>query len=162
MTTRDRMAVAAEVLEACHRAGLKLVTAESCTGGLIAGALTSIPGSSEVYDRGFVVYSNQAKQELLGVAETLIESAGAVSEEVARAMADGAIANSGATVSVAVTGIAGPGGGTPAKPVGLVHVAAARQGHPTVHERHVFQGGRDAVREQTVDAALALLRQRAD
>ncbi len=160
MTGRDRMA-AAEVLEACHRAGLRLVTAESCTGGLVAGALTSIPGSSEVYDLGFVVYSNKAKRELLGVPERLIASAGAVSEEVARAMADGAIARSEATLSVAVTGIAGPGGATPGKPVGLVHIAAARTGHPTIHERHLFEGDRDAIRMQSVDAALDLLLRRA-
>ena len=124
MVSRDRMAAAAELLEACHRAGLKLVTAESCTGGLVAGCLTSIPGSSEVYDRGFVVYSNRAKQDLLGVPGRLIETVGAVSEEVARAMADGAIARSEGTLSVAVTGIAGPGGATPGKPVGLVPIAA--------------------------------------
>jgi nicotinamide-nucleotide amidase len=161
MSGRDRLAAAAEVLEACHHAGLKLVTAESCTGGLVAGALTSIPGSSEVYDRGFVVYSNKAKHDLLGVPEWLIRSVGAVSEEVARAMADGAIARSEGTLSVAVTGIAGPGGATPEKPVGLVHIAAARMGHPTIHERHLFEGDRDAIRRQAVDAALELLLRRA-
>jgi len=162
MVSRDRMAAAAELLEACHRAGLKLVTAESCTGGLVAGCLTSIPGSSEVYDRGFVVYSNRAKQDLLGVPGLLIETVGAVSEEVARAMADGAIARSEGTLSVAVTGIAGPGGATPGKPVGLVHIAAARKGHATLHERHLFKGDRDAIRMQAVDAALDLLMQRAE
>jgi len=162
MSGRDRMAAAAEVLEACHRAGLKLVTAESCTGGLVAGALTSIPGSSEVYDRGFVVYSNKAKHELLGVPERLIASVGAVSEDVARAMADGAIARSEGTLSVAVTGIAGPGGATPGKPVGLVHIAAARTGHATLHQRHQFEGDRDAIRLQAVDAALGLLLRRAE
>jgi len=161
MVSRDRMA-AAQVLEACHRAGLKLVTAESCTGGLVAGCLTSIPGSSEVYDRGFVVYSNKAKHDLLGVPGGLIASVGAVSEEVARAMADGAIARSEATLSVAVTGIAGPGGGSAAKPVGLVHIAAARTGHATLHERHLFTGDRDAIRKQAVDAALDLLLRRAE
>jgi len=162
MIDRDRRAVAAEVLEACHRAGLTLVTAESCTGGLVAGALTSIPGSSEVYDRGFVVYSNKAKQDLLGVPGKLIDAHGAVSEEVSRAMAEGAIARSEGTLSVAVTGIAGPGGGSKDKPVGLVHIAAARKGHATIHERCRFDGDREAIRQQAVDSALDLLLRRAD
>jgi len=152
MVSRDLMA-AAEVLEACHRAGLKLVTAESCTGGLVAGCLTSIPGSSEVYDRGFVVYSNQAKQDLLGVPGRLIASLGAVSEEVARAMADGAIARSEATLSVAVTGIAGPGGGSAAKPVGLVCFAWATRQRIWSESRQ-FAGDRESVRRQSVTRAL--------
>ncbi len=162
MFSRDQLAAAAEILDACRDGKLMLATAESCTGGLIAGALTSIAGSSDVVERGYVVYSNQAKQDLLGVPAALIESAGAVSEEVARAMADGALAKSGASLSVAVTGIAGPGGGTAAKPVGLVHLAAARRGRPTVHERHVFKGDREAVRLQAVDKALAMLKRQAD
>ncbi len=162
MFSRDQLAAAAEILDACRDGKLMLATAESCTGGLIAGALTSIAGSSDVVERGYVVYSNRAKQDLLGVPAALIESAGAVSEEVARAMADGALAKSGAALSVAVTGIAGPGGGTAAKPVGLVHLAAARRGRPTVHERHVFKGDREAVRLQAVDKALAMLKRQAD
>lgn len=162
MFSRDQLAAAAEILDACRDGKLMLATAESCTGGLIAGALTSIAGSSDVVERGYVVYSNRAKQDLLGVPAALIESAGAVSEEVARAMADGALAKSGASLSVAVTGIAGPGGGTAAKPVGLVHLAAARRGRPTVHERHVFKGDREAVRLQAVDKALAMLKRQAD
>ncbi len=162
MFSRDQLAAAAAILDACRDGKLMLATAESCTGGLIAGALTSIAGSSDVVERGYVVYSNRAKQDLLGVPAALIESAGAVSEEVARAMADGALAKSGASLSVAVTGIAGPGGGTAAKPVGLVHLAAARRGRPTVHERHVFKGDREAVRLQAVDKALAMLKRQAD
>jgi nicotinamide-nucleotide amidase len=157
MFTIDQLAAAAALLEACHRDGLKLVTAESCTGGLIAGCLTAIPGSSNVFDRGFVVYSNRAKQELLGVPGRLLAAHGAVSEEVARAMAEGAVVRSIADIAVAVTGVAGPGGGTPEKPVGLVHIAAAGKGRPTLHERREFDGDRATVRAQSVDAAFKLL-----
>ena len=136
---------------------LRLATAESCTGGMIAAALTDIAGSSDVVERGFVTYSNEAKVEMLGVALPLIARAGAVSEEVARAMAEGAIARSRADIAVAVTGIAGPGGATPAKPVGLVHIACAQRDRWTVHERHVFAGDRAAIRAATVEAALALV-----
>ncbi len=120
--------LAEEVLTAARQAGLKLATAESCTGGLVAGALTDIAGSSDVVERGFVTYSNQAKCDLLGVPVELLIAHGAVSEPVARAMAEGAVAHSAADVAVAVTGIAGPGGGTATKPVGLVHLACARKG----------------------------------
>ena len=116
------------------QSGLKLATAESCTGGLIAAILTEVPGSSDVFERGFVTYSNEAKTELLGVPAELIEKHGAVSEEVARAMASGALGHSRADIAVAVTGVAGPGGGTTAKPVGLVHLAAARRGSVTHKE----------------------------
>ena len=149
---------ARDVLAACVAAGLRVAVAESCTGGLLAACLTAIPGSSQVVERGFVTYTNQAKSDLLGVPEALVSSVGAVSEEVARAMAAGALAHSAADVSAAVTGIAGPGGATPDKPVGLVHVAAARAGGAALHERHVFTGDRDAVRLQAVKAALDLLR----
>jgi nicotinamide-nucleotide amidase len=145
------------LLDAYRRAGLKLATAESCTGGMIAARLTDIAGSSDVVERGFVTYSNEAKHELLGVPMDLIARVGAVSEEVARAMAEGAVARSRADVAVAVTGIAGPGGATPTKPVGLVHLACARRDAATVHERHVFSGDRAAVRAASVDRAMALL-----
>src|SRR5215472_4255803 len=114
-------ASATRVLDACRIHGLKVATAESCTGGLVAGALTAIPGSSDVLDRGFVTYSNAAKTALVGVPEALIAEHGAVSQAVARAMAEGGMAAAGVGAAVAITGIAGPGGGTADKPVGLVH-----------------------------------------
>ena len=149
----------AAVLDACRAAGLKLATAESCTGGLIAATLTEIAGSSDVFDRGFVTYSNAAKTELLKVSAKLIAKVGAVSEEVARAMATGALSRSDADIAVAVTGIAGPGGATPQKPVGLVHLACARRRGPSIHVRHVFSGDRAAVRSAAVEIALALILQ---
>ncbi len=157
MFSAGQITLAQEVLDACRGAGLKLAVAESCTGGLIAGCLTAVAGSSDVVERGFVTYTNEAKHDMLGVDAALIETAGAVSEEVARAMAEGALAHSNAQISVAVTGIAGPGGGTADKPVGLVHIAAAKEGGDTVHESHVFDGGRDAVRTQSVTAALEMV-----
>jgi nicotinamide-nucleotide amidase len=150
------VAFAAEVLAAFRAAGLKLATAESCTGGLVAGVLTEIAGSSDVVERGFVTYSNEAKSELLGVPMELIQANGAVSEEVVRAMAEGALARSRADVAVAITGIAGPGGATPAKPVGLVHFAAASRERPILHVRAVYLGNRSEVRRAAVQAALDL------
>ena len=150
------------VLELCRARGLKLATAESCTGGLIIGCLTDIAGSSDVVDRGFVTYSNAAKTEMIGVSASLIARLGAVSEAVARAMAEGALARSNADMAVAVTGIAGPGGATEEKPVGLVHFACARRGGATRHLRRVFPGDRAAVRHATVDAALDLIREAAE
>jgi nicotinamide-nucleotide amidase len=149
--------LARRVLAACERQGLRLATAESCTGGLIAACLTEIAGSSAVVERGYVTYDNRAKQEVLGVAPELLERVGAVSEEVALAMAEGACARAGVDLAVAVTGIAGPGGATPAKPVGLVHIALAAAGGPPRHERHRFTGDRSAVRRASLDAALALI-----
>ncbi len=138
--------------------GLIVATVESCTGGLVAALLTEIAGSSAVVDRGFVTYSNAAKTDLVGVPETLIAAHGAVSEEVARAMAEGGIVRSAADIAVAITGIAGPGGGSGAKPVGLVHLAAARRGGVTTHiERRYGNPGRDAIRLAAVADALALL-----
>jgi nicotinamide-nucleotide amidase len=135
------------VLALCRTRKIMIATAESCTGGLVAAALTAIPGSSDVVDRGFVTYSNAAKTEMLGVPPGLISEHGAVSEPVARAMAEGALAHSAAAVSVGVTGIAGPGGGTAAKPVGLVHFAAASRGGPPLPlERRYGDLGREAVR----------------
>lgn len=153
------VAQAAAVLDACQKQGLMLATAESCTGGLIAACLTAIPGSSAVVERGFVTYSNRAKAELLGVAPSLLTTHGAVSEPVARAMAGGALARAPVDLAVAVTGIAGPGGGSAAKPVGLVHLAAIRRGGMTMHRAEVFTGDRDAVRHAAAAAALDMLAQ---
>src|ERR1700761_3812391 len=149
----------AEALLTAARAGnLRIATAESCTGGLIAGLLTEIPGSSDVFDRGFVTYSNRAKQDMLNMPGDLIADMGAVSEPVARMMAEGAVENSNAHVAVAVTGVAGPGGGTPLKPVGLVHIAACRERRSIIHEAHRFGDiGRSEIRMKTVEAALELL-----
>ena len=138
--------------------GLKVATAESCTGGLVAGVLTEISGSSAVVDRGFVTYSDEAKTDLLGVPAELVGRRGAVSAEVAVAMVAGALARSAADVAVAITGIAGPTGGTPEKPVGLVHFAAARRGGPVRHvERRFPDTGRSGIRQAAVAEALALL-----
>jgi len=160
MFSADLHARAEALLAAARAKSLKIATAESCTGGLIAGLLTEIPGSSDVLDRGFVTYSNDAKEAMLGIPPALLRQHGAVSEAVARAMAEGAIRNSAAQVSVAVTGIAGPGGGTEDKPVGLVHIAAARAGEATLHRECRFGDiGRGAIRLASVAAALELLSQ---
>ena len=153
----DLTARAAELIARCRHDRLMLATAESCTGGLIAGLITSVPGSSDVLECGFVTYSNAAKTRMIGVPAELIARVGAVSEEVARAMAEGAVAHSAADVALAVTGVAGPGGGSAEKPVGLVHCAAARKGFPT-RTRVLRLGdiGRDAVRMETVRAALEM------
>jgi nicotinamide-nucleotide amidase len=149
--------LAARVLKANDSLGLRVATAESCTGGLVAAALTAVAGSSSVVERGFVTYSNEAKSEMLGVPPELIAAHGAVSREVALAMAEGALAHSRADRSVAITGIAGPGGGLPGKPVGLVHFAVAARGQATRHQERVFTGDRDAVRLQAALLALQLL-----
>ncbi|MCX5519546.1 CinA family protein [Kaistia defluvii] len=148
------------LIELCTARGLKIATAESCTGGLIAGVLTEISGSSAVVDRGFVTYSNAAKADMLGVPKALIERVGAVSQEVALAMAAGALAKSGADLVVAVTGVAGPTGGSAEKPVGMVHFGVMRRGMPARHVVHVFAGrDRSGVRFATVAEALKLLRE---
>ncbi len=153
-------AIAASVLEAARARGDRVATAESCTGGLVSAVLTEIPGASDVFDRGFVTYTNTAKSQMLDVPYWLIEKHGAVSEEVARAMAGGALKHSKASVAVAVTGIAGPGGGSAQKPVGLVHIAAARAGCPMQHARCEFgqQAGRSEIRWRSVEQALVMLR----
>ena len=156
MSSASCAALAEAVLDRHRRAGTKLATAESCTGGAIAAALTDIAGSSDVFERGFVVYSNAAKTELLGVPADLIARHGAVSHEVAAAMAEGALARSRADVAVSVPGIAGPGGGSAAKPVGLVYIGWSRRGAKSAVERHVFPGGRAAVRAASVKRALEL------
>lgn len=151
------LALATQVLESCRIRGLMLATAESCTGGLVAAALTAIAGSSDVVERGFVTYSNAAKAELLGVPTRLIADKGAVSAEVAAAMAEGALIRARVGLAVSITGIAGPGGATPGKPVGLVHFGLARQGTATRTEQRVFAGDRTAVRAQALRLALELL-----
>jgi nicotinamide-nucleotide amidase len=148
---------ARRVLEACRAQKLLLATAESCTGGMIAAALTEVAGSSDVVERGFVTYSDEAKRDMLGVPARTIAENGAVSEPVARAMAEGALTHSRADVAVSVTGIAGPGGATPTKPVGTVHIACARRGCETMHEAHRFTGDRARVRTQSVVAALDMV-----
>ena len=149
---------ATRVLDACRIHGLKVATAESCTGGLIAGALTEIPGSSDVLDRGFVTYSDAAKEDMLGVPASILERHGAVSRETADAMAAGALATSNADLAIATTGIAGPGGGSAEKPVGLVHFsAAARDGRRLHRERRYGDIGRSSVRAHAVVEALAIL-----
>jgi nicotinamide-nucleotide amidase len=149
--------LAAAVLAACRAKGLMLATAESCTGGMIAAALTDIAGSSDVVERGVVSYSNAAKSELLGVPPDLIAAHGAVSAEVARAMAEGALARMPVDLAVAVTGIAGPGGGSAEKPVGLVWFGCGRRGGAIATERHVLPGDRAAVRLAAARRALELL-----
>ena len=158
MFDSDLLKLAAEVLNEARRRDLRVVTAESCTAGLVAACLTEIPGSSEVFERGLVTYSNTSKTDLLGVPPELMETHGAVSEQVARAMATGALVHAPADFSIAVTGIAGPGGGSARKAVGLVHIAAASRARGVLHEKHRFDDiGRDAVRMKSVDAALRLL-----
>ena len=160
------MVEASDVIAGCLKHDLRVATAESCTGGLIAAALTDVPGSSAVFDRGFVTYSNEAKAEMLGVAPSAIEREGAVSSEVAGRMAMGAVAHSNADLAVAVTGIAGPGGGTPDKPVGLVYLAIARRFENEVRviaerrlilDREFEADGRAGVRAATVRIALQTL-----
>lgn len=154
------LAQAEALLERCKAAGVMVATAESCTGGLIAATLTAIAGSSAVVDRGFVTYTNEAKAEMVGVPPALIAAHGAVSEPVARAMAEGALARSRAQLAVAVTGVAGPGGGSAEKPVGLVWFGCARAGQPTVSARKLFPGDRTDIRRLTVAEALAMLTRR--
>jgi nicotinamide-nucleotide amidase len=152
------LSAAASLLEELHRRGLKLTAAESCTGGLVCALLTEIAGSSDVIERGFVTYSNAAKMELMGVSAAMLAEHGAVSEPVARAMAQGALAHSRADIALAVTGIAGPGGGSAAKPVGLVHIAAARKGGEGLHQECRFGDiGRGPIRLASVEVALQLI-----
>lgn len=153
----DLCRLATDVLERCRAAGLMVATAESCTGGLVAACLTEIAGSSDVVDRGFVTYSNEAKMELLGVAEATLAAHGAVSAETAGEMLAGALARSRADLAVAITGIAGPGGGSAEKPVGLVYIGVQRRGRDAQVERHVFPGDRAAVREASLRRALGLM-----
>ena len=159
MIDQATLAEAEALLQACREARLMIATAESCTGGLIAATLTAIAGSSDVVERGFVTYSNAAKTELLGVPTELIARHGAVSEEVARAMAEGALDRSPADLAVSVTGVAGPGGGSAEKPVGLVWLGCRRRDRPPMTLRRLFPGDRTEVRRASVAQALQLLRQ---
>jgi nicotinamide-nucleotide amidase len=161
MFSQDILRLAQQIVATAAERGVMIATAESCTGGLVCAALTAVPGSSAVVDRGFVTYSNAAKQQMLGVPEATLIAHGAVSEPTARAMAEGAAAQSNACVSVSVTGIAGPGGGGPDKPVGLVHFAAVGPGG-LVHRMERFGDlGRDAVRMAALRVALEMLADRA-
>jgi nicotinamide-nucleotide amidase len=148
---------ASELVQALLHQGQMAATAESCTGGMVAAAITDIAGSSAVFDRGFVTYSNKAKTQMLGVPERLIMAHGAVSEAVAKAMAQGALTNSSATLAVSITGIAGPTGGTETKPVGLVHFACATKRGKEWHEKKIFAGDRAAIRLAARDHALQML-----
>jgi len=149
---------AARLLDAFRARDMRLVTAESCTGGLIAALLTEIPGSADVVERGFITYSNEAKQEDLGVPANVLAAHGAVSEAVARAMAEGALAHSHADIAISVTGLAGPSGGSAEKPIGLVHLAAARYEGVTLHRECRFgEIGRGQIRTHSVEVALSLL-----
>jgi len=154
----EQITRAGMLLDAARTKSLKIATAESCTGGLIAGLLTEIAGSSDVFERGFVTYSNEAKAEILNVPEDLLKTHGAVHADVARAMCAGALENSRADLAVAVTGIAGPGGGSRSKPVGLVHLAAGRRDGEINHlECQYGDLGRANVRAETINDALNLL-----
>lgn len=153
----DVLDLAGAVLDAARDRGLRIVTAESCTGGLVAAALTEVPGSSAVVERGLVTYSNGAKQTLLGVPAHMIADRGAVSEPVARRMAEGALQASSADLAVAITGVAGPGGGTAQKPVGLVHFATAMAGVSVNHVERYGDLGRGEVRLAALRTALRLL-----
>src|SRR5947209_8790636 len=158
MLVEELRAAARRVLDAARRRGLKVAAAESCTGGLLAAALTEIPGSSDVFDRGFVTYSNAAKQAMLGVPASVLEARGAVSKETAEAMAAGALERSGADLSAAITGVAGPGGGTAEKPLGLVHLAAGSRAGRLLHrERRYGDLGRAEIRRRSVLDAMAML-----
>jgi nicotinamide-nucleotide amidase len=150
--------LAQTIIDGAIRFKIHIVTAESCTGGMVAAALTSISGSSQAFERGFVTYSNRSKTEMLGVPEELIERVGAVSQDVSLAMAEGALTKSGVDLAVSITGIAGPGGGTQTKPVGLVHFATALRDHATLHSEMRFGDlGRDAVRHAAMHHALKML-----
>ena len=163
MADRELLDRARDLLDLCRSKNLTIASAESCTGGLVTAFLTEIPGSSDVLDRGFVTYSDAAKQVMLGVPKITIESFGAVSRETAEAMAEGTLAHAPVDLAVAITGIAGPGGATPGKPVGLVHfAAAARSGELIHHERNFGDIGRAQVRHASVFEALAMLRELAE
>ena len=151
---------AARALDLAKAKDVRIATAETCTAGLVSSCLTSVPGASKIFERGFVLYHDSAKATGLGVPEAVSRAHGAVSAEVTKGLAEGALSHSGAGVTVAVTGYAGPGGGNERNPVGTVYVAAARKGAETLVERHVFTGDRDAVRMQAVGAALAILARR--
>ncbi|WP_419911835.1 CinA family protein [Hoeflea sp.] len=154
----DLSGLAMSLVQQFTRAGRMIATAESCTGGMIAAAITDIPGSSAVLDRGFVTYSNEAKEDMIGVSVATLEAHGAVSRETAIEMAEGALSRSRADLAVSVTGVAGPDGGSAEKPIGLVHMALARRDGPTTHREFRFDDlGRAYIREATVEKALDAL-----
>lgn len=157
MFEAETLTLAQSVLDACRARGWHIATAESCTGGLVAAALTAIAGSSDVVERGFVTYSNEAKSELLGIPAETLAKHGAVSAETAAAMAQGAVARAPVDLAVSVAGIAGPGGATPTKPIGLVLFGLARRDGTCRTERHVFPGDRSEVRQAALERALQLL-----
>lgn len=156
VTNKDCCLIAEEVLVICRKNGIKIATAESCTGGLIASYITNISGSSDVLERGYITYSNESKNEVLGVPKELILKYGAVSKQVAIKMAEGALENSLADLTISVTGIAGPGGGSEEKPVGLVYMAAAKTNSKIIHEKNIFLGDRNEIRLKAVKSALSL------
>ena len=161
MFSLEIVTLARLLVDEARQRSLRIVTAESCTGGLVAGAICQVAGASDVFERGFITYSNRAKQELLGIPGDLIADLGAVSEPVARMMDEGALENSNAHVSVAITGVAGPGGGTPMKPVGTVHVATARTNHGLTHRQEFFElDERTDIQFAAVQSALEMLRER--
>ena len=161
MFSLEIVTLARLLVDEARARSLRITTAESCTGGLVAAAICGVSGASDVFDRGFVTYSNRAKQEMLGVPGDLIADLGAVSEAVARTMAEGALENSNAHLSVAITGVAGPGGGTPMKPVGTVHIATARANHGLMHSHEFFEDDtREGIQLAAVAAALQMLRDR--
>jgi nicotinamide-nucleotide amidase len=143
--------------ETLRAKNLKLATAESCTGGMISAAFTDLSGSSDIFDRGFVTYSNEAKMDMLGVLQATLDAHGAVSEHTAKQMCEGALKNSLANITIAVTGIAGPSGGSDEKPVGLVYIGIAKKGSEPHVFKHIFAGDRSSVRQQTVESALTHL-----
>ncbi|MBK8063933.1 MAG: CinA family protein [Betaproteobacteria bacterium] len=160
MFSQDLLDKAARALDAAKAAKVRIATAETCTAGLVSGCLTSVSGASQIFERGYVLYHDSAKATGLGVAEDVSRAHGAVSAEVTQGLAEGALANSGAGVAVAVTGYAGPGGGSEKNPVGTCYIAAAAHGKPTLVERHVFPGDRNGVRLAAVGAALDLIAKR--
>jgi len=156
------LTAAAAALEAAKKKGVRLATAETVTAGLVSACLTSVSGASQIFDRGYVLYHESAKATGLGVAEEISRQHGAVSAEVTQGLAEGLLSNSGAAVTVAITGYAGPGGGNAKNPVGTIFIAAARKGVPLLAERHVFPGSRDNVRLEAVAAAIRLLHKQID
>jgi nicotinamide-nucleotide amidase len=161
MFSLEIVTLARLLVDEARERSLRIVTAESCTGGLVAGAICMVSGASDVFERGFVTYSNRSKQELLGIPGDLIADLGAVSEPVARMMAEGALENSNAHIAVAITGVAGPGGGTPMKPVGTVHIATARSNHGLMHRQEFFElEDRQGIQLAAVQSALQMLRDR--
>ena len=160
MFSREMLEQAAHVLDLAKAKDIRIVTAETCTAGLVSSCLTSVPGASRIFERGFILYHDLAKSTGLGVAEAISKRHGAVSAEVTKGLAEGALSHSTAGVAVAVTGYAGPGGGNEKNPVGTVYVASSRKGSETLVERHVFSGDRDTVRMKAVAAALSVLARR--